>query len=602
MSPAPAFDSAAASDPASDPAPRNAATAQARTLIDELARGGVADVVLCPGSRSAALAFAAHAAAARGDLTLHTRIDERTAGFLALGLARTSRRPVAVLTTSGTATANLHPAVLEASHAGLPLVVLTADRPARLRGTGANQTTDQVHLYGTATRLFADVPAGAPGRSEVEQVAGWRSLAARALIVAEGGAGPPRGPVHLNVQLDGPATPDVADGWSADLGGRDGAVPWIRSSRRPGSQVPRPSAAADDDVDPWDDDVPTVVVAGDDAGPPARVLAEERGWPLLAEPSSGSRTGANAIRTYRLLLGDTELAGRIRRVLVAGHPTLSRPVTRLVSRDDVEVVALRDRLGGWTDPGHRVDRVLDLAPLRPAGAPGAPRAERPPPGPWLQEWLDRDADVGARLDTLLDATGDLTPQHVAGEVAAALPPGGLLFVGASNPVRDLDLMVPRYDVGARRLVVANRGLAGIDGSVSSAIGATLGRPRTTRAFALLGDVTFLHDTTGLVLGPDEARPDLTIVVVNDDGGSIFASLEQGAPVHAGSFERLFATPHGVDLAALCGATGTTYVRVGERAELRAALARDPQGIVVVEAVVRRDTRRDLDASIRALVD
>lgn len=581
-----------------DPAPAlNAATAQARTLLDELVRGGVADVVLCPGSRSAALAFAAHAAAARGDVTLHTRIDERTAGFLALGLARTSRRPVVVLTTSGTATANLHPAVLEASHAGLPLVVLTADRPARLRGTGANQTTDQVHLYGTAARLFADVPAGTPGHAEAEQVAGWRSLAARALLTAEGAAGPARGPVHLNVQLDGPATPDAADGWSSEVGGRADGLPWTRSPRPAASLVPRPEAGGHDEPDPWDDDVPTVVVAGDDAGPPARVLAEERGWPLLAEPSSGSRTGANAIRTYRLLLGDPDLAGRIRRVVLAGHPTLSRPVTRLLSRDDVEVVALRDRLGGWTDPGHRVDRVLDQAPLRPVHARGAGAT-----GPWLQEWRDRDADVGARLDDLLDATGDLTPQHVAVEVASALPPGGLLVVGASNPVRDLDLMVPRYDVGARRMVVANRGLAGIDGSVSSAVGAALGRPRTTRAFALLGDVTFLHDTTGLVLGPDEPRPDLTIVVVNDDGGSIFASLEQGAPAHAGSFERLFATPHGVDLAALCAATGTTYARAGDRAELRAALAREPQGIEVVEAVVRRDTRRDLDAAIRALVD
>ncbi|QIK65142.1 2-succinyl-5-enolpyruvyl-6-hydroxy-3-cyclohexene-1-carboxylic-acid synthase [Nocardioides sp. HDW12B] len=588
-------------DPDRDSAPVNAATAQARTLLDELVRGGVAHVVVCPGSRSAALAFAAHAAASRDDLTLHTRLDERTAGFLALGLARTSRRPVAVVTTSGTATANLHPAVLEASHAGLPLVVLTADRPAHLRGTGANQTTDQVHLYGTATRLFADVPAGAPGHSEDQQVAGWRSLVARALAAASGHAGPPPGPVHLNVQLDGPMTPDAPDGWSSDAPGRARDLPWTRSTRPREALVPRPAATAPAEEDPWDDDVPTVVVAGDDAGPPARVLAEERGWPLLAEPSSGSRTGANAVRTYRLLLGDADLAGRIRRVVVAGHPTLSRPVTRLLSRDDVEVVALRDRLGGWTDPGHRVSRVLDQAPLRPATAPGAPRAERPAPGPWLREWLDRDADVGARLDALLDATGDLTPQHVAGEVAAALVPGGLLFVGASNPVRDLDLMVPRYDVGARRMVVANRGLSGIDGIVSSAIGAALGRPRSTRSLALVGDVTFLHDTTGLVLGPDEARPDLTIVVVNDDGGSIFALLEQGAPEHAGSFERLFATPHGVDLASLCAATGTTYVRAGDRAELRAALAREPQGILVVEAVVRRDTRRDLDAAIRALV-
>jgi 2-succinyl-5-enolpyruvyl-6-hydroxy-3-cyclohexene-1-carboxylate synthase len=559
--------------------PANASTAQARVLLDELVRGGVRHVVVCPGSRSASLAFAAHALAAAGDLTLHTRIDERTAGFLALGLARTSRSPVAVVTTSGTATANLHPAVLEAAHSGVPLVLLTADRPAHLRGTGANQTTDQVHLYGTATRLFADVPAAVPGHGEAGQVAAWRSLAARAGLTARGHAGPPPGPVHLNVQCDGPLTPDVEDGWSADVTTGRGSG-WTTGPERSPAEV----------VD-LSDDRRTVVVAGDDAGPPARVLAEQGGWPLLAEPSSGSRTGVNAIRCYRLLLGDADLAQRVERVVVAGHPTLSRPVTALTSRDDVEVVALRDRVGGWTDPGHRVGLVVDAWTLE----------DPAPDRSWLQEWLDRDAAVSARLDALLDEQPGLAPHHVAGEVAAALPARGLLFVGASNPVRDLDLMVPRYRVGDRRMVVANRGLAGIDGSVSSAVGCALGRPHSTRSFALVGDVTFLHDATGLVLGPDEPRPDLTVVVVNDDGGSIFAGLEQGAPAHAGSFERLFGTPHGTDLSALCAATGTSYQRVQNRAALRAALAREPDGIHVVEAVVRRDGRRALDEGIRALV-
>ena len=194
----------------------------------------------------------------------------------------------------------------------------------------------------------------------------------------------------------------------------------------------------------------------------------------------------------------------------------------------------------------------------------------------------------------------MTPQQVAGTVSAALPPGGLLFVGASNPVRDLDLMVAKYDVGDRRMVVGNRGLAGIDGSVSTVVGAALGRPSTTRALALLGDVTFLHDSNGLVIGPDEPRPDLTVVVVNDDGGSIFASLEQGGPAYAGSFERLFGTPHHVDLAALCAATRTPHWRVDNLPELEHALANPAGGIEVVEAVVRRDDRRDLDAAIRAL--
>jgi 2-succinyl-5-enolpyruvyl-6-hydroxy-3-cyclohexene-1-carboxylate synthase len=243
--------------------------------------------------------------------------------------------------------------------------------------------------------------------------------------------------------------------------------------------------------------------------------------------------------------------------------------------------------------------VVELDPM--VRAEGG-RTERPAPSPWLQEWLDRDARTGARLDELLAGRPGLTPHAVAGAVARALPPRGLLFVGASSPVRDLDLMVPRYEVGARRLVVANRGLSGIDGTVSSAVGAALGRPRSSRTLALMGDVTFLHDLTGLVIGPDEPRPDLTVVVVNDDGGSLFALLEQGAPGHAGSFERLFGTPHGADLSALCRGTGTAHTRVTELGELEAALARPPHGIEVVEAVVRRDDRRALDDDIRALVD
>jgi 2-succinyl-5-enolpyruvyl-6-hydroxy-3-cyclohexene-1-carboxylate synthase len=324
------------------------------------------------------------------------------------------------------------------------------------------------------------------------------------------------------------------------------------------------------------------------------MLAERGGWPLLAEPTSGSRTGANAIRTYRLLLGDPRLADRIQRVVVCGHPTLSRPVTRLLSRSDVDVVAVATRDRRWTDPGHTVGRVLT----------GAEVEERRPGGEaasWLQEWLDRDAEVAARLDALLAEAPGLTPQEVAGAVARALPAGGLLVVGASNPIRDLDLMVPRYRVGDRRMVVANRGLSGIDGTVSSAVGAALGRPHSTRALALVGDVTFLHDATGLVLGPHEPRPDLTVVVVNDDGGSLFALLEQGADDHAASFERLFATPHGVHLAALCAATGTAHTRVDALGALDDRLARPPVGIEVVEAVVRRDNRRALDAAIRGLV-
>jgi 2-succinyl-5-enolpyruvyl-6-hydroxy-3-cyclohexene-1-carboxylate synthase len=576
--------------------PANPATAAATALVDELVRGGVRDIVLAPGSRSAPLAFAAHAAAQAGRVGLHVRVDERSAAFLALGLARTSRRPVPVVTTSGTAVANLHPAVLEASHAGVPLVVVSADRPAGLRGTNANQTTDQVKIFGEAVRAFADVGPGSAGAAETEQVASWRSLVARLLVTAQGGASHAAGPVHLNVQLAEPLTPEVDSGWTTPVEGRAFGAPW--------TQRPDP---AQGQSEPVGADLRTVVVAGDDAGPPARLLAERAAWPLLAEPSSGSRTGANAIRTYRLLLGDESLAGRIEQVVVFGHPTLSRPVTRLLSRAGVEVVAVQGP-SGWTDPGHRVSRVVravhpdDQDPRAARWSPddGTPRPPLPT-SPWLEEWRQRDSDLSARLDKLLDAEPDLTAHHVAAAVAGALPEDGLLFVGASNPVRDLDLMAVPYPVGQRRLVVANRGLAGIDGSVSSAIGAALGRPRSSRALALIGDVTFLHDSNGLVVGPGEERPDLMIVVVNDDGGSIFSVLEQGGPAYAESFEKLFGTPHGVDLAALCAASRTPHRRVTTRAELEAAVAVARGGVEVVEAVVRRDNRRALDAAVRGLV-
>jgi 2-succinyl-5-enolpyruvyl-6-hydroxy-3-cyclohexene-1-carboxylate synthase len=573
--------------------PANASTALATVLLDELVRCGVRDVVLAPGSRSAALAFAAYADQER--VTLHTRMDERSAGFLAVGLARTSRRPVVVVTTSGTAAANLHPAVLEASHAGVPMVVLTADRPARLRGSNANQTTVQAGLFGGAARESADVPAAHPGSGEAErrQVVGWRALAARSAGVATGRLGGRPGPVHLNVQFEEPLVPETGDGWGSALDGAPDGGPWMTPGARPVAQA-----------EPVSHDLRTVVVAGDDAGPPARVLAEAAGWPLLAEPTSGSRTGDSVIRTYRLLLSDPDLAARIQQVVVFGHPTLSRPVNRLLARDDIELYAVRGP-SGWADPGHHVHAVVDRIQLEGVDPSWFASEKVAPPvretDPWAEEWRTRDADLSRRLDALLAGRGAMTPHHVAGAVSAALPPGGLLYVGASNPVRDLDLMVARYGVGDRRMVVGNRGLAGIDGSVSTAIGAALGRPHSTRALALLGDVTFLHDANGLVLGPDEDRPDLTIVVVNDDGGSIFASLEQGDARHAAAYDKLFGTPHGVDVASLCAATRTPHWKVGSLAELRHALDNPAGGIEVVEAVVRRDDRRELDTAIRSLV-
>ena len=248
-------------------------------------------------------------------------------------------------------------------------------------------------------------------------------------------------------------------------------------------------------------------------------------------------------------------------MVVFGHPTLSRPVMRLMQRDDVEVLSVPTR-GAWTERPFPVAQHLDARP----------EVEEPDESDWFDRWRAEDRRVGARPRRAAARRGrGLTPYEVAGAVARALPAGGLLLVGASNPVRDLDLMVPRYEVGGRRKTIANRGLSGIDGTVSTAIGAALGRD-STRSFALMGDVTFLHDANGLVHDVHDPEPDLTIVVVNDDGGSIFATLEQGAPEHADRFDRLFGTPHGVDLASLCAATRTPHWRVESLPELEQALA------------------------------
>lgn len=541
----------------------NGSTATARAFVSALRRGGVVDVVLAPGSRSAALALALHQADSQGLLRLHVRIDERTAAFLALGLTKSSHRPVPVVTTSGTAVVNLHPAVLEALHAGEQLIVVSADRPARMRGTGANQTTEQVGVFGPRVPSADIVPGDADGAGQAVAEAVRR-----------------RGPSQLNLQFSEPILPDETASASASRSAADWAAGEL------GDPLPRRPAGGDEDPTTLRLGPRTVVVAGDGAGPPARLLAERANWPLLAEPTSGSRTGTHALRTARLLLG-TGLGSQIERVVVTGHPTLSRPVTALISRADLEVVSVQGPGGVGTDPG-RVARHVQAMPL----VEGADDED------WLAGWRSADAALSRQVDELADGPGGLCLQ-VASEVARAVTAEALLVVGSSQPVRDLDVMAHPSPVGERRLVLGNRGLAGIDGTVSTAIGAALGR-RSSRSLAYVGDLTFLHDSTGLIVGLDEPRPDLTIVVANDDGGAIFSTLEQGGPEYAGSFERVFGTPHGVSVRAWCEATRTAYERVTDASALRTALAADAVGIRVVEVPLDRFTRRSLNHSLTSL--
>ncbi|HEU5241291.1 MAG TPA: 2-succinyl-5-enolpyruvyl-6-hydroxy-3-cyclohexene-1-carboxylic-acid synthase [Ornithinibacter sp.] len=559
-------------------------SALATVLVDELVRGGVHDVVLCPGSRSAPLAYAVLAADRAGRLRLHVRVDERSAGFLALGLAAGSRSPVVVVTTSGTAVANLHPAVLEAHHAGLPLVVLSADRPHELRGTGANQTTAQPGLFGTSTRWSADLPAPVVRRGLPPF---WRSTVCRALAAATGATGGEPGPVHVNVSLREPLVPDAAaPEWPDALDGRPEGAPWVVTA----APVDPGAAGA-----PGLPDVErTLVLVGrirdPHLGEAAVAWAAERRYPVVAEPFGPRAVRAAGLPHGPLLLTATDWldAHQPERVVVVGRVTLSRAVGALLRRPGVRVEVVSEGTQ-WSDPSHVAAAVHPPSVLAPVTAEGAPVG-----GAWAEEWH-------AAGRALADAVAAQqfpwsTGLGVAEAVATSLPEDALLVVGSSNPVRDLDLASAGPVAGE---VLANRGLAGIDGVVSSAVGVALAQPGRP-AYALLGDLTFLHDANGLLVGPDEPTPDLTLVVVNDDGGGIFTTLEPGAPERAGDFERVFGTPTGTDLAALCAAHGIRHTLAATLEDLATALTERPAGVRVVEVRVDRTSHRRAHADLRAL--
>lgn len=560
----------------------NPATALARVLVDELARGRVTDVVLAPGSRSAPLALALADADAAGLLRLHVRIDERSAGFLAVGLAVVSGRPVPVVCTSGTAVANLHPAVLEARHAHVGLLLLTADRPPELRGTGANQTVDQVGFFGSAVRGFVEL--GVP-TEQVGAVTYWRSAVSRALASAVDG------PVHINLALREPLVPDGDDLWCEPSSGRPERAPWTAVTRA----TPIPLSCAR----PGEDGVIVVGHGASGAEQHAtRALAEGWGWPLLSEPTGNARCGRCAIATYPLLLTDEAFRGAHQPglVVVVGKPGLSRSL--LAWLRGAERMWVVDPHDDWADPTRTASAVLPAVPVAadagrctgegPAGADGGLST---PDSRWLAEWLAADRAARAAIDQILDCGGTSEPR-LARDLMAALPDGALLLAGSSRPIRDLEAYAGARD-GVR--VVGNRGASGIDGLVSAAVGAALAHEGP--AYALLGDLAFLHDANGLVLGPDEPRPDLTLVVVDNDGGGIFGTLEQAREP---GFERVFGTPHGVALAGLCSATGTTYRRLDDLAELPAALC-GGTGLRVLHVRTDRSATAELHSRLQTAV-
>lgn len=538
----------------------NPSTAQATAVVDELVRGGVREVVLCPGSRNAPLAFALQAADREGRLRLHMRIDERTAGFLALGLAVAGKRPVPIVMTSGTAVANLGPAVLEANYARVPLVVLSANRPYEMLGTGANQTIEQLGLFGSQVR--ATISLGL-AEDDAAQNSQWRSAVCRVLAAARGTRSGNAGPVHFDIPLREPLVPDVhAQGPVPQ--GRPGGAAWTTT------QHATLDVAMDLDITP-----DTIVISGHGSA----LRPELAGLPTVAEPTAP----LHGIPVHPMALPQL----KPRQAVITGRPTLHRSVSKVLADPAVAVYALTTG-PRWPDVSGNV-----LATGTRAVVTGEPD----------RAWINRCRTLSEHTDKAVRAQLAAHPKatglHVAAAVMDALTDGDQLLLGASNPVRDAALV--SYPAPKVR-VLSNRGVAGIDGTVSAAVGAALAYEEG-RTVALLGDLTFLHDASGLLIGSGEPRPrDLTIVVANDDGGGIFELLEQGDPQYAGVFERVFGTPHGMDLAALCAAYRVEHHLVG-LGELSTRLstpdAPGDRGIRVLEVTTERSGLRELHAAVRA---
>ncbi len=524
------------------------ATAQATfcaTLVDEWARAGVTDAVIAPGSRSTPITVAL---ARDGRIRLHVHVDERSAGFLALGLGLASGRPVVVVTTSGTAAVELHPAVVEADLASVPLLICTTDRPPELHGVGAAQTVDQTHLYGSAVRAFVEPGVARPGATW-----SWRSLAARAALDAR------TGPVHLNLAFTEPLLADADD---LPPGRADGA-PWHAAAEQPVATTAIEALTGRRGV----------VVAGRGA---ARAmvtpLADALGWPVLADPLSG----CVGVTSFDLLARTPWATAHTPEAVVwVGARPASKALAAWLASVTVQVVV--DPTGAFVDPDRTATTYVS----------GLVAEDRPVDAAWRDAWRAADATV----QDVLDGAAGLTDPRVARTVVQALGEDQDLVVASSMPIRDVEWF--GGPVAGRAL--ANRGANGIDGVVSTAVGAALaGRPTV----ALVGDLAFLHDTNGL-LGGSGRDLSLTVVVVDNDGGGIFSFLPQAAELASERFEQLFGTPHGLDLVAVAAAHGADAAEVTTLDALRAAVRDTSRGFRV--RVVKTDRQENV-AAHQALYD
>ena len=576
------------------------AMADARSLVAALLAEGVREVVLCPGSRSAPLAEALADAADAGRLRLRVVLDERSAGFIALGVARAHAlnghsRCAAVVTTSGTAVSNLHPAVSEADAAGIPLLVISADRPHELVGTGASQTTEQTGLFAPALRLGVDLPADLAadlgGHAADAAITGQ---VRRAVAAATGTLSRDPGPAQINARFRPPLTAEGAVEDSVE-GAAEDAVPLAPAPPSPPAATAAPAAvpacapeagASRPAGSGSSAQGRGIVVAGDTAHPAvgstARSLAEHLNWPLLAEPTSQARSGPQALSRYAELLGTPAgraLAQQAEHLLVLGHPSLSRSITALLGREDLDITVLTE-CARWTDVSGRARRVVpmdgpdhqpDDAALRSARLVASLGLESADAA-WTDSWRRAVADLP---EPDRSSSGDALARAVW--EASQAPGAPTLLLGSSMTVRRLDRLA--QPGAAAPMAVANRGLAGIDGTIATGIGLWMASGEPVRT--VMGDLAFLHDAMSLNRGVREEEADLQVIVVDDGGGAIFSHLEYARTTPAGRFERLFTAPQRADIAALAAALGARVHVPDDVEALRGLLAEPVDGVSVV---------------------
>lgn len=541
-------------------------------LVDELRAGGVRHACLSPGSRSTALALAL---SRHPGIELHVHLDERSSAFFALGIAKATLRPVIVACTSGTAAAELLPAVVEASQGRVPLVLLTADRPPHLRGTGANQTIDQVELYGRYARAYLEPPVPATDAdAEAWREAGWRALDAML---------PTPGPVHVNCPFEEPLSPSA--GGTSLLQTSSPVRPHATGSE--GS----PTQEEVDELVRLVSGARGVVLSGGAApGGSDRSWSDALGWPVIAEPQSDERRPGRSLAAGQALLRSDWLAEHRPHVIVQfGSAPTSRASQALAAAAPELIVV--DRFHLDPDPESRATLRLHLDPGELARA----GTYQPAPAKWSEAWRRADLLARTAMDRFLDGVDEPFEPRVARDLASWIPDGGTLFVGNSNPVRDLDLAMAPRD-GLRLL--ANRGASGIDGLVSTALG--IAATRSSPTYALLGDLSLLHDAGALTWNASR-EIDAVLVVIDNGGGALFSQLPQRElPEH----EKLFVTPHGIDLGSLCAAVGAGHERVRLAQELVPALqhATAMGGVQVVSVAI--DHERDLQRrqELRSAVD